>query len=173
MATSNSLQAFLQDHKVDYKIISHKHSDSSFTSAITAGVPSDEVSKAVIMRDAGHDYLMAVVPARHRVALANLNQLMQRDYHLASAYEVDVLFDDCSEGAVPALGQVYHMPMAVDDSLLSRDHVYLEAGDHEHLLRLDAPQFKQLMSGVKHGDISGRRVNQPRDSQGASAAMYF
>ena len=166
MATAISLAQFLDHHQTSYQSIPHKHCESSYTSAITAAVPSDAVCKAVLMRDARHEHLLAVVPARHRLDVDKLNRLMRQEYQLASEHEVDTLFSDCSEGAIPALGQAYQIPMVIDDGLLNRPYIYIESGDHEHLLRVEYNDFLKLMTGVKHGAIHGHAV----DSHSLAAA---
>ena len=172
MATAISLAAFLRDHRIDYKTFSHRPTASSFSSAVSAGIPSDELGKAVLMRDKQMGYLLAVIPGRYRLALSQLNHLMHKEYQLATQQEVNAMFADCEAGAIPALGQVYNLPMAVDDSLLKQPHVFIEAGDHRQLIRLQREDFNKLMSGVKHAPLTGIILNQPKDSESMFSSHY-
>ncbi|MGA8293885.1 MAG: hypothetical protein WB820_15595 [Rhodoplanes sp.] len=44
--------------------------------------------------------------------------------------------------------------MIVDDSIDGRSDVYLEAGDHETLVRLSHLQFAKLTADARHGRFS-------------------
>jgi len=55
---------------------------------------------------------------------------------------------------VPALGMAWGVETVVDDELESSEVVYLESGDHEHLVRLSREQFHELMSAARHGQFS-------------------
>ena len=75
---------------------------------------------------------------------------------MAKETEIDSLFPDCAHGAVPAVGQCYGLSLLVDDSLETEPQVYIEAGDHETLLRMTHAQFAQLMAGARHGRFSDK-----------------
>jgi len=47
----------------------------------------------------------------------------------------------------------------IDDELEANDIVYLEAGDHERLLRLTNDQFHELMLAARHGYFCDERVH--------------
>jgi Ala-tRNA(Pro) deacylase len=47
----------------------------------------------------------------------------------------------------------------VDDALETRPVVYVEAGDHERLLRLSHDQFHELMRSARHGRFCGERIH--------------
>jgi Ala-tRNA(Pro) deacylase len=51
------------------------------------------------------------------------------------------------------------METVVDDELEQREVVYMEAGDHESLLRLTQDQFHALMHGAKWGRISRTQMH--------------
>ena len=68
--------------------------------------------------------------------------------------EIDALFPDCAHGAVPALGHCYALPLIVDDSIEAQPEIYMEAGDHETVLRISHAQFARLMENARHGRFS-------------------
>jgi Ala-tRNA(Pro) deacylase len=45
----------------------------------------------------------------------------------------------------------------VDDAIAAQPDVYLEAGDHVHLLHVDHDGFLRLMAGAAHGHFSVER----------------
>ncbi len=155
MAIAISLKEFLSDHHASYEVVSHRHSDSSFNTAAAAHLSANQVIKAVILQNSQKNYLMAVLPADHRLALDELNRLMGIEYQFVSEYEIETLFKDCESGAIPAIGEAYHMDMIVDDKLLMADSVYIEAGDHENLVKLNHDEYRKLIMGTAHANIIG------------------
>jgi len=73
---------------------------------------------------------------------------------LASEPELRQLFDDCDTGAIPALSEAYGLKVIWDDQLKHASDIYIEAGDHEHLIHLRGSDFQQLMESLPHSIIS-------------------
>lgn len=153
MAIAPRLEAHLQKVGVSYDLVTHPPSNSSLQSAISAHLPAYQVAKAVIAHD-GDKYCVCVMPANRRLILDWLNQRMHGRYRLATEDEIAGIFDDCAPGAVPALGQVYGMPVIWDDELGDVQDIYLESGDHESLIHLDHGSFMTLMGMQAHDVIS-------------------
>ncbi|HCS28135.1 MAG TPA: aminoacyl-tRNA deacylase [Spongiibacteraceae bacterium] len=153
MAIAPRIEAHLQRVGVHYNLIEHPRSKTSIQSARSAQLPPTQVAKAVIAHD-GDKYCMCVLPANRRLVLDWLNQRMHGRYRLATETEISALFDDCEPGAVPPLGQVYGMPVIWDDELNDVQDIYLESGDHEHLIHLDHGAFLELMGLQAHDIIS-------------------
>ena len=153
MSISASIMNTLTSSHTDYEVLAHPKSYSSAQTADAAHVPDDHIAKGVLLKDAT-DYLLVVIPASQWVDLRRLQDELGRDLQLATETEIERLFMDCEAGAIPPLGDVYGVETVLDESLTSLAHVYFEAGDHEHLIKLDAGQFKILMQGVRHGHFS-------------------
>lgn len=151
MSIPARLSQYLEQHGAHYALCSHAHSRSSAQSAHSAHIPPHQLAKSVIVEDdAG--CLMAVVPADRQIQLDELSRLLdRRDLHLADESRVAALFSDCDRGAVPALGMAWGLETVVDDELDTVPVVYVEAGDHESLLRLSREQFRELTSIARHG----------------------
>ena len=98
--------------------------------------------------------MMAVIPAMNKVALTQVEEVIGRPAVLAKETEIERLFKDCEPGAVPAIGQAYGLNVVWDDSLMEDADLYLEAGDHRHLIHLTRDQFNKLMRKNPHGTIS-------------------
>jgi Ala-tRNA(Pro) deacylase len=113
------------------------------------------MAKCVILEDSG-GYLMAVLPATHKLDLDALGLRLNRRLVLATDYELPDLFKDCEIGALPPLGQVYGIDTIVDDSLAHSPDVYFEAGDHVTLIHVKGKDFLRLMAGALRGQISHR-----------------
>ncbi len=153
MAIAETVQRFLEQHSVEYDLISHPHSGSSHETAEAAHVGEDHVAKAVIVKDTA-GYAMVVVPASNWVEIEHLRKELDRDLHLATEDELAKLFSDCEAGAVPPLGPAYGIETFLDQALLSLAYVYFEAGDHLQLVHTSGNHFRALLGGVRHGYFS-------------------
>ena len=153
MTMALKIEAHLDRVGVDYEMIDHPHSSTSLQTARVAHVPAQEVAKAVMTHD-GNNYRMCVIPSTHRLELAMLNKHIKGKFRLATEEELGALFEDCEVGAVPALGQVYGLPVIWDQRLASMKEVYLEGGDHESLIHLNQGAFMELMGLQEHCTIS-------------------
>ncbi|ELH4234168.1 YbaK/EbsC family protein [Vibrio fluvialis] len=145
MTMETRLDHYLSDHHIPYQRVVHRHSNSSLHSAHTAAIQPMHLAKGVVLEDHDGKHLMAILPANAKVSLRVLNDEYQAKYHLVKERDIYQMFDDCDRGAVPPMGMPYHMNMVCDQSLTELDHVYLESGDHETLIRLDRNAFNQLI----------------------------
>ena len=153
MAIPRTLSNYLEAHRVRYDTVAHAHTESSLDTASAAHVPGHQLAKAVLLEDES-GYLLGVVPATHKLNLSWINQELGRNLKLADEQELDGLFEDCESGAVPALGAAYGLPVIWDDQLASADDIYIEAGDHEHLVHMNGEEFQNLMARLPHSTIS-------------------
>jgi Ala-tRNA(Pro) deacylase len=157
MSIPSRLVNYLGERGARYEVFEHSHSRSSAETARSAHVPRHQLAKSVIVED-DVGCLMAVVPADQNVMLDELSEMLdRRQLHLATEDRVAALFADCDRGAVPALGMPWGVETVVDDALETPPVVYVEAGDHERLLRLSHEQFHELMRSARHGRFCGER----------------
>ncbi len=151
MAIALTLQEFLDWEEVNYTVIKHPITLSSISTAEAAHIPPDHLAKTVVLVD-DYGFVMVVVPADQHVDLQRLRKIYNRNFILASEQEIEDLFYDCEQGAIPALGEAYGFEMLVDDVLLrENEDIYIEGGDHRALIQLNGQDFKHLMSHAEHG----------------------
>ena len=155
MAIAIHLKTFLDTHHLDYEAIRHRRAESAQRKAAAADRPGARVAKAVLLKD-DQGYLLAVLPASHRLHLGQLHRELDRRVGLATEEEATALFDDCRPGAVPPTGLLYDVDTLVEDALLEQPEVYFEAGDHEHLIHMDREAFGKLLGDATHGHFSHR-----------------
>ena len=153
MSVAPRIQAHLSRVGVPYELIAHPLTTRSLDSAHSAHIPSRQFAKAVMTHD-GDNMRLCVIPAHHKLVLPWLNKHMHGHYRLVEERDLADLFDDCAPGAIPALGQVYGLPVIWDQSLLAMDDIYFESGDHRNLIHLDHGAFMQLMGLQDHAVIS-------------------
>ncbi len=141
---------YLESQQIPYDLVAHDSSNSSISSAVLAQIPLHKIAKAVILEDHESHHLMAILPANHKISLSKLNEELHRSFQLVTESQLYQMFGDCEEGAVPPIGEAYHLDMCWDEVLNSVPDVYLEAGDHNTLVHLSHDNFRRLMKESKH-----------------------
>lgn len=144
MTMASNVRNYLDRTGIHYSVDHHSHTYSSMHTAQAAHVPGDQVAKGVLLKDS-IGYMLAVVPATHRVRIGVLQERLGRRLETASEGELEYVFADCEEGAVPALGPAYDLETVVDPLLCEQTDVYFEAGDHEELIHMAGEDFEELL----------------------------
>jgi len=156
MPISQKLREYLDRNNIEYSLIAHAHTESSEDSARSAHIPLHQMAKAVVLEDE-QGYIVGVLPSNNRIEVDWVNEELGRELEFADEDELTNLFADCDVGAVPALSDAYGLEVIWDEQLRHASDIYIEAGDHEHLVHLRGEDFKLLMSAMPHSIISARR----------------
>jgi len=152
MSISKTVRWYLDSHNVSYEVLQHPHSHNSSETADAAFIWEDQLAKTVLLEDE-RGYVMAIVPASHRVDLKKLELELHRHLELATEGEMSRIFPDCEPGALPPLGGAFGIPVVYDDRLRRLSSVYFEGGDHRELIYMGGREFIALLDGAPHGDL--------------------
>jgi Ala-tRNA(Pro) deacylase len=138
------LDEFLSDHHVAYRKLSHRPAYTANRIAQLLHVPGREMAKSVLLRtDQG--YVLAVVPATHRVDLDEVaHYLGDAHVEMANEEDMDRVFLDCERGAMPPFGSLYQMPTLVDEALAEDDQIVFEGQNHEEAIQMAYTDFETL-----------------------------
>ncbi|NRB38613.1 MAG: YbaK/EbsC family protein [Pseudomonadales bacterium] len=159
MAIAINLRTYMSNQGLSYESVHHQLTDTAFNTASAAHVESAQLAKAVMLQNEEQGtQLMVAVPANKHLSIAAVNQLTDSNYHLMAEVELAQIFSGCKPGAIPGCGDAFGVEMMVDDELLQADHVYLEAGDHQTLLKLDRENYAELVGCSRHGDFTAGMV---------------
>ena len=144
----NKVRAFLDEHHVKYVVISHSKAYTAQGIAAIAHIPGQELAKTVIVKLDGA-LAMAVLPASYQVDLLALKKVVGvQDAELASEREFKQHFPDCETGAMPPFGNLYGIPVYVDETLTRDREIAFNAGTHLELIRMAFADFEQLVKPV-------------------------
>lgn len=153
MSVAATLNSFLKNRACRYDTVEHPFALTTAAAGVSAAIALRQVAKAVVLHHRG-GYLVAVIPAMHKLLLAEVERLTGASVSLAPETEIQRIFGDCASGAIPALGQAYGLSVIWDRCLQDEEDIYLEAGDHRRLLHLRQAQFRRLMHNSPCGAIS-------------------
>jgi Ala-tRNA(Pro) deacylase len=154
MTIPRTIATYLGNHEAAYRTVSHPAAATSQEIAEAAGVSGTQVVKGVVLEDAD-GFLVALLPAHHLLHVGELRRSAGRPLELAREDRFVGLFEDCDNGAVPALATAYGVPVMVAQELSEMPQVYLEAGDHRTLIEMDGAAFSGLLPGAAFVPLSG------------------
>ena len=145
MPILTKLREFLDQKKVAYEIVSHRQAFTAQEIAAVEHVPGKQLAKVVMLRS-GKDFLMAVLPAPHRVDLDSAKAVMGKaDLALATEQEFKGLFPQCEPGAMPPFGNLYGLPVYVDRALTEDEEIVFNAGTHTQTVKMKYADFARLV----------------------------
>jgi Ala-tRNA(Pro) deacylase len=147
MPILTKLKEFLDASGVRYEVRSHRPAYTAQEVAAEEHIPGRVMAKVVMVRDAGGDHLMAVLPAPYYLDLERLERAAGRQgLRLASEEEFARLFPGCDAGAMPPFGNLYGLPVWVDESLTRDEEIAFNAGNHEQTVHMAYADFARLVA---------------------------
>jgi Ala-tRNA(Pro) deacylase len=148
MRCKERLEQYLTEHDVAFSEQHHRRAWSAQHIAAIEHVPGSEFAK-VVMVMADDRPVMMVVPASRWLRLENAGAALQADdVRLANEIEFAPLFPDCELGAMPPFGNLYDMPVYVDQHLSQNDEIVIQAGTHTDTIRIRYSDFERLAHPV-------------------------
>ena len=138
------LKQFLEENRIGYVLVSHS---TAYTAAATAAIthtPGKEIAKTVMVMIDGV-LAMVVVPGSKHVDFRALKTAAgASEVVLAHEHQFAHVFPDCEVGAMPPFGNLYNLPVFVDESLAEDATIAFNAGSHRELLKLAYSDFAKL-----------------------------
>jgi Ala-tRNA(Pro) deacylase len=142
---ATKLKEFLDAKSVKYSVLTHSTAYTAQEIASLAHIRGQELAKTVIVKMDGR-MAMAVLPASRQVDLSLLRGCARaRTASLAAEEEFRDLFPSCETGAMPPFGNLYDLPVFVDESLSKDKEIAFNAGTHKELIRLSYEDFARLV----------------------------
>ncbi len=144
----SKVRVFLDQHHIKYVVISHSKAYTAQGIAAIAHIRGQELAKTVIVKLDGA-LAMAVLPASYQIDLLALKKVVGvRDAALASEREFKQHFPDCETGAMSPFGNLYGIPVYVDETLTRDTEISFNAGTHLELIRMSCADFERLVKPI-------------------------
>lgn len=135
----------LDEVGVAYTVLPHAHTETATAEAGALDLPPSQVAKTLVV-STPTGYLRAVLPASERLDQRKLRDLLGdgKGIHLASEEDLARDYPEFELGAVPPLGGAHRDPVIVDRRLSQLGSLVVEAGSHEHSLRIQTADLIRL-----------------------------
>jgi Ala-tRNA(Pro) deacylase len=163
MTIPAKLKSHLDQNHIRYSPVVHEPARSSQYTASLLHVPGKRVAKTVVLR-AGEQVLLAVIPASYHVNPNRLAAVMgaKAPVKLVEEAECYTLFPDCQPGAVPPFGELYGLPVYLDEALAEDPEIIFSAGTLSDGIRMGNADFVHLVkpricSFAEEGEVATRR----------------
>jgi len=137
--------AYLRENEVPFAAHHHPAAYTAQHLAQVEHVPGKMVAK-VVVAFANEQMLMLALPAPVRVNLLKLTELLgTEDVRLAREAEFAAVFSDCEVGAMPPFGNLYNLPVIVEQTLAKDQQIVFQAGTHTDTIEMSYLDFEQLV----------------------------
>ena len=147
-AALDRLRRYLDREHVPYVVREHPEAYRTQEIAALEHIAGRRMAK-VVMVLAGDDLMMLVLPAPFRVSLEKVARTIPgQQIRLAHEEEFSTSFPDCDAGAMPPFGNLYGVPVYVDQGLAGGESIVFQAGTHRHTIEMAYADFARLVQPV-------------------------
>ena len=144
MATEKLIH-YLNQNQVPYELMHHFESFTAQETAAFSHVKGREFAKTVIVNLDG-ELVFTVLPAHYKVDLKRLKELTgAHRAAIAQEEEFSYSFPDCTAGAMPPFGNLYHMPVIIDSDLVMDEEIAFNAGTHTEAIKMAKSDYMKLV----------------------------
>lgn len=145
MSCKDRLESYLEQAAVPYEFHHHAQAFTAQEVAEREHVPGNSVAK-VVMILANQRLAMLVTRATDHVDLDKAARALQaNDAQLAVERDFAAAFPDCEVGAMPAFGNLYGLPVVVDQALSANDEILSQAGTHADTVKVRYSDFQRVV----------------------------
>ena len=145
---ATKLNAFLDGQGIKYLTIRHSPAFTASEIAESAHIAGRGFAKTVIVKiDEG--MAMVVLPANRKIVLSDLREMLGSPHlRLATEDEFEDRFPDCALGAMPPFGNLYGLPVYVEQSLAQEPEIAFNAGNHSEVIKMWFADFDELVHPI-------------------------
>ncbi len=134
---------YLTEQRIDFERLLHPVAFSAQKRAKYLHLSGDLVAKSVLLCGP-KGYLLAVLPATHRVDTQAVAAYVGGPVRLAKVPEIADVFPDCEWGVVPPFGTQYGVPTLLEDSIAPDSHIVLETNSQFEAVRMRCRDYERV-----------------------------
>ncbi|MDR3703055.1 MAG: YbaK/EbsC family protein [Candidatus Sulfopaludibacter sp.] len=159
MPHQQKLRSVLEANHLAFTQTTHTAAFTAREVASVEHLPAREVAKTVVLFGDG-GFRMIVIPANKLVDFQEVRLALGLSHvRLATEEELSKLFPDCELGAMPAVGNMYDLPVYLDSSLAAEPEIVFNAGTHREAIHMRTADYRRLVSPTV---VSLARAETPR-----------
>ena len=145
MNCKERLEGYLRDNRVSFEIHHHPTAFTAQEVAASEHTPGRMVVKVVMILADG-ELVMLAMPAPYQADLDRVSEVLgASEVRLAHEEEFAPAFPDCEVGAMPPFGNLFDLPVYVDEALAEDETIVFQAGTHTDTVRLKYADFERLV----------------------------
>lgn len=146
-ALTDRLERWLREAGVAFQVLEHAPVFTSEEAARVRGTPPEAGAKALVVR-ADDRYVHIVLPGHRKVDNARLRAILGvRKLRFVTADELLTL-TGCVPGAVPPFGNLFGLPVLLDEALTRCEYIAFNAGSNAVSMTMRSEDFVRL-SGAR------------------------
>lgn len=139
-------QRYLKQHGIRYSHSIHSPAYTARETASAERMPSHSLAKVVVYAG-DNGYGMLILPADYMADLREVCRLLGlAEVRLATESELAELFPDCEIGAMPPFGNLFQMPVLVDECIATGQFIAFNAGTHRDVIHMSVSDFHNLVN---------------------------
>lgn len=144
MLMPERLESHLDQHHIAYSLILHVPTHSAQVAASFMHFPGKEVAKTVALC-AGEKVLLGILPASYRINFEKLSVIVGDRVQLLEQERCNEMFPDCETGAIPPFGELYDVPVVLDEALAEDAEIVFGVGTLSESVRMSSSDFVRLV----------------------------
>jgi Ala-tRNA(Pro) deacylase len=139
------LEEYLRENQVPFEAQHHPRAVTAQEVAASEHVPGKMLAKTVMVL-ADEEMVMLALPAPYQVDLEKAaTALGVKEVRLAEEEEFEDTFSDCEVGAMPPFGNLYGVPVYVDETLAEDETIVFRSGTHTDTMSVSYADFERLV----------------------------
>jgi Ala-tRNA(Pro) deacylase len=145
MECRDRLEQYLRENGVPFEVQHHPRAITAQEVAATEHVPGKMLAKVVMVLVDG-EMVMLSLPAPYQVDLEKVGKVLGAEVaRLADEEEFEGAFPDCEVGAMPPFGNLYGIPIYVEEALAEDETIFFRAGTHTDTMSVRYADYEQLV----------------------------
>ena len=145
MGCRDSLEDYLRENRIPFETQHHPRVVTAQEVAASEHVPGKMLAKTVMVL-ADREMVMLALPAPYQVDLGKAaTALGVKEARLAEEEEFEDTFPDCEIGAMPPFGNLYGVPVYVDETLAEDETIVFRSGTHTDTMSVSYADFERLV----------------------------
>jgi Ala-tRNA(Pro) deacylase len=139
------LQDYLRENRVPFEAQHHPRAVTAQEVAASEHIPGKMLAKTVMVLADG-ELVMLALPAPYQVDLEKAAAVLGvKEARLAREEEFEDTFPDCEVGAMPPFGNLYGVPVFVEETLAEDETIAFRSGTHTDTMSVSYADFERLV----------------------------
>jgi Ala-tRNA(Pro) deacylase len=145
VACKERLENYLREERVLFEVRHHPRAVTAQEVAASEHVPGKMLAKTVMVLADG-EMVMLALPASYQVDVEKVGPALGvQEVRLAQEEEFEGAFPDCEVGAMPPFGNLYDLPVYVEETLAEDETIVFRAGTHTDTMSVTYADFDRLV----------------------------